>query len=46
MGMIPAKDMKEALKAAEEILGHLPVPLIIPDAGDILPVVGSAEYRV
>jgi nickel-dependent lactate racemase len=39
MGMTPAKDMKEALKAAEEILGHLPVPLIIPDAGDILPVV-------
>jgi nickel-dependent lactate racemase len=41
MGMIPANDMKEALKKAEEILGDLPIPLIIPDAGDILPVVGQ-----
>jgi nickel-dependent lactate racemase len=39
MGMIPAKDMNEALKTAEGILGELPAPLIIPDAGDILPVV-------
>lgn len=39
MGMISAGNMGEALKTAEEILGGLPVPLIIPDAGDILPVV-------
>jgi nickel-dependent lactate racemase len=43
MGMTPAKDMKEALEAAEEILGELPVPLVIPDAGDVLPVVGKPE---
>lgn len=45
MGMTPANDMKEALKAAEKILGELPVPLIIPDAGDILPVVGSPKPK-
>jgi nickel-dependent lactate racemase len=45
MGMIPAADMVEALKAAEDILGELPVPLIIPDAGDVLPVVGSPKAR-
>jgi len=46
MGMIPADNMEEALKTAQKILGELPVPLIIPDAGDILPVVRSAECRV
>ena len=45
MGMIPAMNMNEALKAAEEVLGELPVPLIIPDAGDILPVVGSPKPK-
>jgi nickel-dependent lactate racemase len=39
MGMIHAADMKEALNAARNILGELPVPLIIPDAGDVLPVI-------
>jgi nickel-dependent lactate racemase len=46
MRMIPAVNMEEALKAAQEILGEMPVPLVIPDAGDILPVIGSAECRV
>jgi nickel-dependent lactate racemase len=46
MGMIPAANMEEALKTAQKILGELPVPLVIPDAGDILPVIGSAECRV
>jgi len=46
MGMIPADNMEEALKKAEEILGELPVPLVIPDAGDILPVVGNKKCRV
>ena len=36
MGMIPAEDMNEALEAARRITGELPVPLIIPDAGDML----------
>jgi len=43
MGMIPAKNMREALKKAGEILGELPPPLIIPDAGDVLPVVKSPK---
>jgi len=43
MGMIPAMNMREALKKAREILGDLPEPLIIPDAGDVLPVVKSPE---
>lgn len=44
MGMIPAADMKEAMEAAERILGELPVPLIMPDAGDMLPVItGKGE---
>ena len=46
MGMIPAVNMEEALKAAQEILGELPVPLVIPDAGDVLPVVGSPKPKV
>jgi hypothetical protein len=45
MGMIPAADMVEALKAAEDILGGLPVPLIIPDAGDVLPMVASPKTK-
>jgi nickel-dependent lactate racemase len=43
MGMTHANDMMEALKAAEDLLGELPVPLIIPDAGNILPVVALDE---
>ncbi len=43
MGMIPAGDMGKALKEVERILGKLPVPVIIPDAGDVLPVVKSPE---
>jgi nickel-dependent lactate racemase len=39
MGMIPAQNMAEALKEAKGILGELPAPLILPDAGDILPAV-------
>ena len=43
MGMIPAVNMEEALKAAQEILGELPVPVVIPDAGDVLPVITGSE---
>jgi len=45
MGMIPADNIGEALNAAKQILGVLPVPLIIPDAGDVLPVVGSPKPK-
>ncbi len=42
--MIPAHDPGEAFEIAGRILGELPAPLIIPDAGDILPVItGKGE---
>jgi len=37
MGMRPASSVKEALRAAKEMMGELPVPLVVPDAGYILP---------
>jgi nickel-dependent lactate racemase len=36
MGMIPAADPIEALEQAEKLLGGLPTPVVLPDAGDIL----------
>jgi nickel-dependent lactate racemase len=46
MGMIPASNPEEALERATGILGELPVPLVLPDAGDTLTVVRSAECKV
>ena len=37
MGMTPAPTLAEAIRAAKRILGELPVPLVIPDAGYVLP---------
>jgi nickel-dependent lactate racemase len=37
MGMTPAASLAEALRIAKGMLGELPVPLVIPDAGYILP---------
>jgi nickel-dependent lactate racemase len=37
MGMTPAASLEDALRGAERFLGELPVPLVIPDAGYILP---------
>ena len=37
MGMTPAPTLVEAVRAAKRILGELPVPLVIPDAGYVLP---------
>jgi nickel-dependent lactate racemase len=37
MGMTPASTLQEAVRIAGEILGGLPTPLVIPDAGYVLP---------
>ncbi|MBI5906042.1 MAG: nickel-dependent lactate racemase [Deltaproteobacteria bacterium] len=37
MGMAPATNLAEAIRAAKRFLGELPVPLVIPDAGYVLP---------
>jgi hypothetical protein len=37
MGMTPASSLPEALRTAKGMLGELPVPLVIPDAGYVLP---------
>jgi lactate racemase len=37
MGMTPATSLDEALRAARRHLGEMPVPLVIPDAGYVLP---------
>jgi len=37
MGMTPAPTLPDAIRAARGILGELPVPLVIPDAGYVLP---------
>jgi len=37
MGMTPAPALPDAIRAAKRLLGELPVPLVIPDAGYILP---------
>ena len=45
MGMIPAASLDDAVRKAEEMLGGLPTPLVIPDAGFVLPdVVGNAVH--
>ena len=46
MGMIPARDMEEAISAVRGVLGELPAPLIIPDAGDVLPVIMGSKNKV
>jgi nickel-dependent lactate racemase len=37
MSMTPASSLGEALSAARSLLGELPPPLVIPDAGYVLP---------
>jgi nickel-dependent lactate racemase len=37
MGMTPASSVEDALRVAKGMLGELPVPLVIPDAGYVLP---------
>ena len=37
MGITPAASLADAVHAAKGILGELPVPLVIPDAGYVLP---------
>ena len=48
MGMVPVPDGEQALHWAREVLGDLPPPVILPDAGDTLAETGrtSAECRV
>jgi lactate racemase len=41
MGMSPAATLAEAIRTAKAILGELPVPLVIPDAGYVLPDIAS-----
>ena len=43
MGMTPASSIEEALRMAEGMLGTLPTPLVIPDAGYVLPDVGGGH---
>jgi nickel-dependent lactate racemase len=37
MGMTPAPSLPDAIRTAKRFLGELPVPLVIPDAGYVLP---------
>jgi nickel-dependent lactate racemase len=37
MGMTPAATLAEALRVAKGMLGELPLPLVIPEAGYVLP---------
>ncbi|MGA8752940.1 MAG: hypothetical protein WB712_04740, partial [Candidatus Deferrimicrobium sp.] len=37
MGLTPAPTLPDAIRAAKRFLGELPVPLVIPDAGYVLP---------
>jgi hypothetical protein len=37
MAMTPASTLAEALEKAEGFLGGLPPPLVLPDAGYLLP---------
>ena len=37
MGMTPAASLEEAIGTARRFLGELPPPLVIPDAGYVLP---------
>jgi nickel-dependent lactate racemase len=43
MGMIPATNPVEALERAEELLGGLPVPVVLPNAGDTLVVINREK---
>jgi len=43
MGMTPAASIEEAVRMAEGMLGTLPTPLVIPDAGHVLPDVGGVN---
>jgi nickel-dependent lactate racemase len=37
MGMTPSPSLTEAIRTAKKLLGDLPVPLVIPEAGYVLP---------
>jgi hypothetical protein len=37
MGMTPAPSLPDAIRIAKRFLGELTVPLVIPDAGYVLP---------
>ncbi len=41
MGMVPATSLDDALRKADALLGGLPPPLVIPDAGFVLPDVAG-----
>lgn len=41
MGMTPASSLDDAIRKAETFLGDLPSPLVIPDAGFVLPDVAG-----
>ncbi|MBE0602113.1 MAG: nickel-dependent lactate racemase [Deltaproteobacteria bacterium] len=43
MGMTPASSLREAVRIVRTLLGELPAPLIIPDAGYILPDPSGAD---
>ncbi len=46
MGMVPASSLDEAVRKGEEMLRGLPSPLVIPDAGFVLPyVAGNAVHH-
>jgi nickel-dependent lactate racemase len=45
-GMIPAGSVEEAIAEARAILGDLPVPVVLPDAGDTLTVVDGPTSNV
>jgi hypothetical protein len=41
--MLPAASLEEAVRKAEGLLGGLPSPFVLPDAGTVLPdVAGNA----
>lgn len=41
MGMVPASSLDDAVRKAKGMLGELPPPLVIPDAGYVLPDVSG-----
>jgi len=45
-GMIPASGVDEAISLARGLLGDLPVPIILPDAGETLTVIRSPKSNV
>ncbi len=42
MGMTPAASLDDALRTADGLLGGLPPPIVIPDAGTVLPDLAGA----